>query len=236
MSTSKATTKYFLRLTRNQRIQHVILMISTGLLIITGFMLQADRWLIESFGSAGEAVFWWRGWIHRAAGVVVTVLCVYHLLYVIFNKEGKSWFNDMLPKFKDFTDALQNIKYMLRLRNEKPKMGRFMYLEKLEYWSVYFGMLIVISTGIMMWTEYLWPHFYFEIADTLHLAEATLAALAIIVGHIFGIVYNPYIDSVKTAFVDGMVAEELMKEEHRLWYEQETGEKHSDDIEADRDA
>lgn len=234
MSDSKITTRYFLRLTRNQRIQHFILMISTGLLIITGFMLQADPWLIEIFGNAGEAVFWWRSWIHRAAGVVVTVLCAYHLLYVIFNEEGRSWFKDMLPKLKDFTDALQNIMYMLRLRDEKPQMGRFMYLEKLEYWSVYFGMFIVISTGIMMWTEYLWSHFLFEVADTLHLAEATLAALAIIVGHIFGIMYNPHLDSVKTSFGDGMITEELAKEEHRLWYEQLTEKKHSNDTEADR--
>ncbi len=215
----------FIRLTRSQRIQHIILMISTTLLIITGFMLQADRWFISVLGNASEAVFWWRGFIHRVAGVVVTVICVYHLIYVVVSKEGRSWFLDMLPRVKDIVDAWQNIMYMLGFRKERPQMDRFFYLEKLEYWSVYFGMFVVIVTGTMMWTEYLWPKFYIDVAGAFHLGEATLAALAIIVGHIFSVHYNPHVYPMNRAFIDGMISEDLMKEEHRLWYEREMNKK-----------
>ena len=100
-------------------------------------------------------------------------------------------------------------------------MDRFFYLEKLEYWSVYFGMFVVIVTGAMMWTEYLWPKFYMDVAGAFHLGEATLAALAIIVGHIFSVHYNPHVYPMNRAFIDGMIDEDLMKEEHRLWYERE---------------
>ena len=210
-----------MRLTKSQRIQHIILMISTILLIITGFMLQADRWFISIFGNASETIFWWRSFIHRVAGVTVTVVCVYHLIYVAVTKEGRSWFTDMLPRPKDMVDAWQNVMYMLGFRGGRPQMDRFFYLEKLEYWSVYFGMFIVIVTGIMMWTEYLWPKFYMDVAGAFHLGEATLAALAIIVGHIFAVHYNPHVYPMNRAFIDGMIDEELMKEEHQLWYERE---------------
>ena len=219
---SKTEQKRFVRLTKNQRIQHVILFVSTGLLIITGFMLQGERWVIEMFGSAGDIIFWWRSLIHRIAGITVTIVCIYHIYYIAFTVEGRSWILDMLPKWKDLSDVSQNLGYMLGFRKTKPPMDRFTYLEKLEYFSVWFGMFIVIVTGFMMWTEYLWPKFYLDIADAFHLGEATLAALAIIVGHIFTVHYHPHVYPMNRAFIDGYINEHLMIHEHPLWHQKET--------------
>ena len=236
MSHTGKTKRQFVRLTKSQRIQHIILMISTILLVITGFMLHADRWLIGVFGSASETIFWWRGFIHRFAGVSVTIVCIYHLIYVVVSKEGRSWVMDMLPRMKDAVDAWQNVMYMLGFRDSRPQMDRFFYLEKLEYWSVYFGMFIVIVTGTIMWTEYLWPKFYLDVAGAFHLGEATLAALAIIVGHIFSVHFNPHVYPMNRAFIDGMIDEDLMKEEHQLWYEREMKKIESSQDGEDRDA
>jgi cytochrome b subunit of formate dehydrogenase len=218
---SKHNEKHYIRLTKNQRIQHVVLFSSTGLLVITGFMLQGERWAIEMFGAAGDTIFWWRSIIHRVAGIAVTTVCLYHFVYILKSKEGKSWIRDMAPGVKDLKDAYCNIMYMLGLRQERPKLDRFTYIEKLEYFSVWFGMFIVIGTGYMMWTEYLWSKFYLDIADAFHLGEATLAALAIIVGHIFTVHYNPHVYPMNKAFIDGKISESLVKEEHSLWYERE---------------
>ncbi len=212
----------FVRLTKSQRIQHVVLFSSTGLLILTGFMLQGEKWVIEMFGAAGDTIFWWRSILHRVAGVVVTGVCFYHIFYVAFTAEGRSWIRDMFPRWSDLTNLYHNLGYMIGLQAERPKMDRFTYLEKLEYFSVWFGMFIVITTGIMMWTEYLWPKFFLDVADAFHLGEATLAALAIIVGHIFSVHYNPHVYPMNRAFIDGYIKEELMKHEHPLWYERET--------------
>ncbi len=234
MNNPENSTRQFLRLTRSQRKQHIVLLVSTTLLIVTGFMLQADSWFIGIFGTFSEPVFWLRGWIHRISGVLVTVVCAYHLLYVTVTMEGRSWFVDMLPRGKDFIDASQNVLYMLGFKKNRPKMDRFYYMEKLEYWSVYFGMFIVIVTGFMMWTEYLWPKIYLDIAGAFHLGEATLAALAIIVGHIFSVHYNPHVYPMNRAFIDGMISEELMKEEHRLWYERLMKDSGTHEKDADR--
>jgi cytochrome b subunit of formate dehydrogenase len=127
----------------------------------------------------------------------------------------------MRPRWKDAVDVFHNIGYMLGRRPEKPAMGRFTYLEKLEYFSVWFGMFIVIATGLMMWTEQLWPKFFLDVAGAFHLGESTLAALAIIVGHLFSVHYSPHAYPMNRAFIDGSIGEGLMKEEHPLWYQAE---------------
>ncbi len=72
-----------------------------------------------------------------------------------------------------------------------------------------------------MWTEQLWPKFYLDVAGAFHLGEATLAALAIIIGHIFSVHYHPHVYPMNRAFIDGMIDEDMVKEEHQLWYEKE---------------
>ena len=219
MSGHNTGERTFVRLTKSERIQHVILFVSTTLLIVTGFMLMGEDWAIKLFGTTGKHLFFWRGIVHRIAAVAVTAVCFYHLYYVLFKADGKSWIRAMLPRLKDGMDAWQNVMYMLGNLEERPKLDRFTYLEKLEYFSVYFGMFIVITTGIMMWTQSYWPKFYLDVADTLHLGEATLAALAIIVGHIFAVHYNPHVYPMNKTFIDGNISETMMKEEHALWYE-----------------
>ena len=221
MSGQQENTRYFVRLTLSQRIQHITLVVATTLLIITGFMIQAEAFVIESFGEYGDTVFWLRGWIHRIAGASSVAVCLYHIGYSMLSKDGQSWFIDMIPRPKDLLDVFQNISYMLGFREKRPMMDRFFYLEKLEYWSVWFCMFIVIVTGIMLWTEYLWPEFVLRVASAFHLGEATLATLAIIVGHVYAVHYNAHVYPMNMAFIDGMISEDLMNEEHALQLERE---------------
>jgi cytochrome b subunit of formate dehydrogenase len=211
----------FVRLTLNQRIQHAILMVSIGLLVITGFMVQGEQWMIDSLGAAADRVFWWRGIIHRVAGVAAIAVCLYHIYYIVFVPEGRSWIRDMLPRWKDAVDVFENLGYMLGRRRERPAMGRFTYLEKMEYFSVWFGVFIVITTGIMMWTEQLWSKLFLDVAGAFHLGGRPWRALAIIVGHLFSVHYGPHTYPMSSAFIDGRIGESLMKEEHPLWYETE---------------
>jgi cytochrome b subunit of formate dehydrogenase len=223
-------TRYFVRLTLSQRIQHILLVISTIVLIITGYMIQAEAIVIESFGTASETIFMWRGWIHRGAGVLGIIACMYHIVYVIVTRDGRSWFIDMIPRPKDALDAYQNIIYMLGFREKRPKMDRFFYLEKLEYWSVWFGMFVVIVTGIMLWSNFLWPKFVLDIASTFHLGEATLATLAIIVGHVYAVHFNAHVYPMNMTFIDGLIDEHLMKEEHMMEYEREMAKDENEEI------
>jgi formate dehydrogenase gamma subunit len=208
------------RLSRNQRGQHWLLLTSFIILVLSGFALQyPDSWLAWLLG--GEFL---RRIIHRAAAVVMLLVGTYHVLYLALSKEGRLWVKDMFPRLKDVKDVLGNFAYYLGLTNVKPKLARFGYAEKAEYWAVIWGTLIMGLTGLMIWFKLgvfaFVPRWWLDIALSVHFYEAVLATLAIIVWHFYQVIFDPDVYPVNFAFIDGRVSEELFKEEHELAYEQ----------------
>ena len=107
---------------------------------------------------------------------------------------------------------------------EKPKIARFGYAEKAEYWAVVWGTIIMGLTGLMIWFKLgvfrFLPRWWLDIALAVHFYEAVLATLAIIVWHFYQVIFDPDVYPVNFAFIDGRVSEEFYKEEHELAYEQ----------------
>lgn len=138
------------RLSRSQRTQHWLLLTSFTVLVLSGFALQyPDSWLAWLLG-ADEAL---RRVIHRVAAVVMLIVGAYHLAYLALTKEGRQWVKDMAPKIKDVSDVFENFGYYLGLRRSKPKIARFGYAEKAEYWAVVWGTLVMGLTGLMIWMK-----------------------------------------------------------------------------------
>jgi cytochrome b subunit of formate dehydrogenase len=130
----------------------------------------------------------------------------------------------MLPKLKDVKDVIGNLGYYLGVKKEKPKIARFGYAEKAEYWAVVWGTIIMGLTGLMIWFKIgvfgFLPRWWVDIALAVHFYEAVLATLAIIVWHFYQVIFDPDVYPVNFAFIDGRVSEESYKEEHELAYEQ----------------
>ena len=217
----KREKRELVRLTRNQRIQHWLLLTSFIALVLSGFALQyPDSWLAAMLGS-NEYL---RRIIHRVAAVVMLVVGAYHLVYLGITKEGRAWMTDMLIKGKDFRDVLGNFGYYLGVSKAKPKIARFGYAEKAEYWAVLWGTLIMGLTGLMIWFKLgifaFLPRWTIDVALWIHFYEAVLATLAIIVWHFYHVIFDPDVYPVNFAFLDGRVSEQHYREEHELAYEQ----------------
>src|SRR6185312_2228591 len=107
---------------------------------------------------------------------------------------------------------------------QKPKIARFGYAEKAEYWAVVWGTIIMGLTGLLIWFKIsvfgFLPRWWVDIALAVHFYEAVLATLAIIVWHFYHVIFDPDVYPLNFAVVDGRVSEELYKEEHELDYEQ----------------
>jgi formate dehydrogenase gamma subunit len=209
------------RLSSNQRFQHWLLLTSFITLVLSGFALQyPDSWLAWLLGSSEFL----RRIIHRVAAVVMLLVGTYHVLYLALSKEGRLWVRDMFPKFRDVKDLIGNLGYYLGVSKEKPKIARFGYAEKAEYWAVVWGTIIMGLTGLMIWFKLgffgFLPRWWIEIALAVHFYEAVLATLAIIVWHFYQVIFDPDVYPVNFAFIDGRVSEESYKEEHELAYEQ----------------
>jgi formate dehydrogenase gamma subunit len=208
------------RLTANQRVQHWLLLTSFIALVMSGFALQYPDSLLAWLLGSNEYL---RRTLHRGAAVVMLIVGVYHVGYLAFSKDGRRWVKDMLPRLKDVKDLIGNFAFYAGLSRTKPKMARFGYAEKAEYWAVIWGTIIMGLTGLMIWFKIgvfgFLARGWIDIALSIHFYEAVLATLAIIVWHFYHVIFDPDVYPVNFAFIDGRVSDELYKEEHELDYD-----------------
>ena len=205
------------RMNLSQRWQHLILLTSFITLVITGFALKyPDSWL-SMLPGMGERT---RGIVHRIAAVAMIGASVYHLVYLFVTRDGRRMVKDMLPVPKDATDVVTTMRHNLGLGGPKPEFNRFTYAEKAEYWALVWGVIVMAATGTALWAKvwvgHLFPRWWLDVATAIHLYEAILASLAIVVWHFYQIFLDPDIYPMSWAWYDGKVSEHHYREEHGL--------------------
>jgi formate dehydrogenase gamma subunit len=213
----RATARPVLRMSASQRWQHFVLATSFIVLAISGFALRfPDSWLAKALGSYEP----FRRWLHRIAGIVLLVVGAYHLVYILASKDGRKLVRDLFPAKKDLADVWLAVGYLCGFQKHKPRIGRFGYAEKMEYWAVVWGTILMGATGLMIWlkldvTRFL-PRWAIEVATTIHYYEAVLACLAIVVWHFYHVVFDPDVYPLNTACIDGKISEKFQQHEHPL--------------------
>jgi cytochrome b subunit of formate dehydrogenase len=209
----------YLRMTVNERIQHLALLLSFITLVITGFMLKfPDAWWVSHIRELSSDAFDYRSILHRIAAVVMVTASLYHLYYILFTKRGRQLVKDLLPKFQDVKDAIGIARYNLGFSKDKPLLDRFSYVEKAEYWALVWGTVVMSATGIIMWFDNTFIGIFtklgWDIARTIHYYEAWLAFLAIVVWHFYFVIFNPDIYPMNLSWLKGTISEEEMADEH----------------------
>lgn len=213
----KASPRVVVRMTRLQRAQHFTLLISFFVLVFTGFALKFPNSFFGMLLGNSEK---FRSIVHRVAGVVLIAVGSYHVLYAIFTGEGRRLVKDFLPEWKDITDVRDAISYYLGFTDKKPLFKRFNYAEKMEYWALVWGTIVMALTGCMAWFKVgvgtVVPRWIVDVALTIHFYEAILATLAIIVWHLYMIIYDPETYPMNWAWLDGRMSIEHYQHEHPL--------------------
>lgn len=209
---------YFIRLNLSERVQHLIFVICFIILVITGFMTKISRDMLGWLGEAGNVVFYYRSMLHRTAGVIMILTSVYHIYYLLFKPAGRRLLFDMLPRTKDITDMISNIRYYLGLEDSPPEFDRFSYKHKLEYGALFAGTTLMSVTGALMWTEQNWSKFLIDISTLIHGMEAILACLAIMVWHLYEVHLRPHKFPIDHMWLTGVIDEEEMKAEYPIHY------------------
>lgn len=211
----------YLRMTISERLQHGSLMVSFVLLVVTGFMLRyPDAWWVEGIRSVSSGTFEVRSLVHRIAALVMILASVVHVVYIFCANRGRSLLRDILPCRSDFNDAVSVVKYNLGLSWKKPKFGRFGYMEKMEYWTMVWGTMVMAVTGTIMWFDNTFIGVFtklgYDISRTIHFYEAWLAMLGIVVWHLYYVVFNPDIYPMNLVWLSGKMSESEMAEDHPL--------------------
>lgn len=218
-------TRMYVRMTKNERIQHGTLAVSFIILVITGFALRfPDAWWVVPVRDISPWMFEIRSLAHRIAGVLMILVSLYHIYYIFAVPRGKELVRDLLPRIKDATDLIGAFKYYFGLSETKPKFSRFSYIEKAEYWALIWGTIVMVVTGFILWFDNtfmgLLTKLGWDVARTIHYYEAWLATLAIVVWHFYFISFNPDVYPLNLAFWKGTLTEEEMDDEHPLELEE----------------
>jgi len=207
------------RLTRNERVQHVLLLASFITLVVTGFALKYPHSFWAEPIVRGEGGFPLRGLLHRIAGVVLIGAAIYHLVYMLTNRAGHRWVKDMLPKVRDVREARDTVGYNLGYRHTPPRYARFNYMEKAEYWALVWGTVVMAITGILLWAHnavlaYL-PHALavLEVTTAIHFYEAILATFSILIWHFYFVIFDPDVYPIKWTVLTGRAPEHEVREE-----------------------
>lgn len=211
----------YLRMNLSERIQHATMALSFMILVITGFMLRyPEAWWVSHIRDLSTDAVIYRSWIHRIAAIAMIAVSLYHIYYVAFTQRGRQLIKDLFPKYQDILDAVDVAKYNLGISKTKPKLDRFSYVEKAEYWALIWGTIVMTLTGLLMWIyiDYIgvFSKLDWDIARTIHYYEAWLAFLAIVVWHFYFVIFNPDVYPMSLAWFKGTITEEEMAEEHPL--------------------
>jgi len=206
--------KTYTRFDTAQRIEHAVLIASFTLLAITG--------LVQKYNSAGisEGIIALFGGIqgtriiHRIAAAVFLLQSIYHVVVVGYKLYVLRMRPSMLPGIKDARDAIQSLTYNLGITKVPPKMPRYNFAEKMEYWAMVWGLVLMGLTGLMLWnpimTANLLPGQFIPAAKIAHGLEAVLAVLAIIIWHF----YNVHLKTFNKSMFTGKITHHEMVEDH----------------------
>jgi len=215
--------RWYERMTVAERWQHGVLAVSFFTLVYTGFALKfPEHWLFAWFARL-ETGYALRSWVHRGAAIAMVGVSLFHVGY-LFTPRGRRLLADLLPKLSDARDVVENGLYLAGLRRHPPKMPRFSYIEKAEYWALVWGTVVMTVTGVVLWfqnqTLRMFDLWVFDAATLIHYYEAWLAFLAIVVWHLYQNIANPEVYPMNWTWLHGRISEEQLQHEHGgLWEE-----------------
>jgi len=219
----------FQRFAPYHRRLHVLVIISFLGLALTGMTLKFSylawaQWLSSVMGGFETA-----GYIHRVCAVITFFYFFAHLYFLLRDKrrDHKTWSEylfkseSMLPSRTDLSEAWATLKWFVG-GGKRPQYGRWTYWEKFDYFAVFWGVIVIGSTGLMLWfpeffTLFL-PGWVINVATIIHSDEALLATAFIFTVHFFNTHFRPDKFPMDTVIFTGRVSVEELKEDRPREY------------------
>ena len=216
------------RFNRTQRLYHLFLVVTFLIQAGTGFsrlFITTDfgRTLSGLFGGYETAIV-----IHFWVGVLMMVGFVVHSIYLISKINWQHPIKSILGpdslmlNLDDAQHLYQRILWTIGM-GSPPKLDRWAYWEKFDYWAVYWGLPLLAITGIMLkfplLTTLVLPGWVLNILALLHRAEAILAASYIFIVHFFIGHLRPSSFPMNEAMFSGCVHLEEALKEKPAWVE-----------------
>jgi cytochrome b subunit of formate dehydrogenase len=186
--------RYIRRFSKVHMGVHGLVITTFLLLALTGLPLKFHEapWaqvMINIFGGLETARF-----VHRLAAIGTFGYAIFHLAELFFRgfilgEKGMMWGpHSLVPQVRDIKDFYAYVRYFLYL-GDRPAGDRWTYWEKFDYMAVFWGIMIIGFSGLMLWfpgffTSFL-PGWTLNAAHVIHSDEALLAVGFIFMFHFF---------------------------------------------------
>jgi formate dehydrogenase subunit gamma len=196
------------RYTPSERANHWVVGICFILLALSGlaFFHPAFFPLTALFGGGP-----WTRILHPYVGLVMEVFFVVMALRFwrlnVIEPRDVEWLKNT-PKLIDGNDE------------DMPEQGKYNGGQKLLFWGLVAGMLLMLASGLLMWRAWLnLPVGLVRAASVLH-AAAAVWMIGLIILHIYAAIWTR---GTLRAMLYGTVTRAWAKQHHRLWYRKMTG-------------
>ncbi len=206
------------------RLTHAAVIISFFLLVFTGMPLRfsCTPWSSQLMSLLGGVHM--AGLLHRIGATITFGYFAAHLFYMIraiATSKDRSrilWGREsVVPQPQDVKDLFAQFRWFLGL-GPRPRFGRFSYMEKFDYFAVFWGVAMIGGTGLMLWMPEFFsaflPGWMFNVATVIHADEAMLATLFIFTIHFFNVHLRPEKFPLDAVMFTGRATVDYMEEEH----------------------
>ena len=221
------------RFTLYHRLTHAAVIVSFFLLVITGLPLRFSEafWAGPLMGLLGGVAM--AGILHRVGAVVTFGYFGAHLFYLVRrivqapDPLKMFWGPDSLvPQPRDVVDFWNQVQWYFG-RGPRPRFARYSYMEKFDYFAVFWGVAIIGGSGLMLWFPEFFarfvPGWVFNVATIVHADEALLASGFIFTIHFFHVHFRPEKFPLDAVMFTGRATRAYMEEEHPLILDQIDG-------------
>jgi len=194
--------KFYRRFSRLQRTMHIIMMLSFFTLALTGMALKFSYmpWAqaVSNFLGGFDSM----GFQHRVGAFGLLIVFILHAYDIVsYKRKTKQTMlqiitgpDSIIFNGRDLKEFIQSIKWFFGM-GERPNYGRYTYWEKFDYFAVGWGIIIIGTTGLVLWFPEIFtrvvPGWAVNVATIIHSDEALLAVGFIFSIHFFNTHFRP---------------------------------------------
>ena len=229
-SAQRGEGPFIWRFSLYHRLTHAAVIVSFFLLVITGLPLRFSEafWAGPLMGLLGGVVM--AGTLHRVGAVITFGYFAAHLLFLVRalvkapDPLKMLWGPDSLvPQPRDVVDFWNQVRWYFG-RGPRPRFARYSYMEKFDYFAVFWGVAIIGGSGLMLWFPEFFarfvPGWVFNVATIVHADEALLASGFIFTIHFFHVHFRPEKFPLDAVMFTGRATRAYMEEEHPVVLDQ----------------
>ncbi len=214
------------RFTAVQRLFHLLLMVS--------FLIQGATGLARMYIETewGRYLAWFFGGyefsltIHIWVGIFMLAGFLIHFIYLLARIDWRGFPGSLLGpdsvllQPRDAREAFDHTLWLVGIR-DWPRFDRWGYWEKFDYWAVFWGMVIMGTTGLLLaypvFSSRFIPGWGLNIAFWIHRIEAILAMGHVFIIHFFIAHLRRHAFPMDTAMFEGSVDAAATRHEKAEW-------------------